>query len=42
MFPNDLNFHHTKKPFYINLKVNFFLKKKKEKKVIKISCMIER
>ena len=29
MFPNDLNFHHTKKPFYINLKVNFFFKKKK-------------
>ena len=24
MFPNDLNFHDTKKPFYINLKVNFF------------------
>ena len=32
MFPNDLNFHHTKKPFYINLKVIFFFFLKKRRR----------
>ena len=31
MFPNDLNFHDTKKPFYINLKVIFFKKEKRKR-----------